>query len=123
MYSGGFQIEKKASKIIMLIKNFFGNCCTNSNTVGKAIIIIARKDLKASDCNHSCNHSIWSIIPSYKGSEQIKYPEIFSPLQCKKIRIGAIEIWVFLLFFPFIPYTIYTLYSIYYGYKIKSCLA
>ena len=37
-----------------------------------------------------------------KGSEQIKYPEIFSPLKCKKIRIGAIEIWLFLLFWPFI---------------------
>ena len=45
MYSGGFQIEKKASILIMLVKNFFGNCCTNSNTVGKATIIIARKDL------------------------------------------------------------------------------
>ena len=38
----------------------------------------------------------------YKGSEQIKYPEIFSPLYCNKIRIGAIEIWVFHLFWPII---------------------
>ena len=37
-----------------------------------------------------------------KGYELIKYPEIFSPLECKKIRIGAIEIWVFHLFWPFI---------------------
>ena len=50
-----------------------------------------------------------------KGSEQIKYPEIFSLLQCKKIRIGAIEIWVFLLFFPFIGYIQYIIhYKLYY---------
>ena len=30
----------------------------------------------------------------YKGSEVFKYPEIFSPVKCKNIRIGAIEIWV-----------------------------
>ena len=32
---------------------------------------------------------IWS-----KGSEVLKYPETSSPLLCKKIRTGAIEIWV-----------------------------
>ena len=29
-----------------------------------------------------------------KGFNVLKYPEIFPPLQCKKIRIGAIKIWV-----------------------------
>ena len=29
-----------------------------------------------------------------KGSEVLKYPEIFLPLVYKKIRIGATEIWV-----------------------------
>ena len=40
--------------------------------------------------------------PLYKGSEVLIWQEIFSPLQCKKIRIGAIEIWVLKNFWPFI---------------------
>ena len=36
-----------------------------------------------------------TMLPSrYKGSEVLKYPEIFTPLQCKKMRIGAIGTWV-----------------------------
>ena len=31
---------------------------------------------------------------TYRGSQVLKCPEIFSPLECEKIRIGAIEILV-----------------------------
>ena len=40
------------------------------------------------------NVSSFCFIILYKGSEVLKNPEIFSPLSCKNIRIGAIEIWV-----------------------------
>ena len=58
-------------------------------------------DYKDLEDNPIANISVKVRITT-KGPEVLKYPEIFSPLQCKKIRIGAIEIWVFLLFFPFI---------------------
>ena len=35
-------------------------------------------------------------------TRSFKYPEIFSPLLCKKIQIGAIEIWLLKNFWPFI---------------------
>ena len=38
---------------------------------------------------------------SNKGSEVLKYPEISSPLKCKKMRIGALEIWVLKTFWSF----------------------
>ena len=34
----------------------------------------------------------------YKGSEQIKYPEIFSPLQCKKYELALSFIFPFYIF-------------------------
>ena len=39
-------------------------------------------------------HAIQGTENIYKGSEVFKFPEIFSPLSCKKVRDGAIEIWV-----------------------------